>query len=105
MAIQEINDNDPHGGARRTAEAIVSTLRQAADVAKRNEERAKLKADGLTQELDRALHLIRVLEQRVVAAEERAAEAEGWLERVLDEAEGRLLNPLMQRAADDPPRR
>jgi hypothetical protein len=62
---------------RRTAEAIVVSVREAAERAKWNEQQAKLEAQGLSQELTRAQQAVRAMEQRAAAAEERGLEAQG----------------------------
>src|SRR5687767_2322073 len=80
--------------AQRSGQAIISLLQQAADVARRNEERAKAQAVQLADELRVTEERLRALEARVRHFEARAAEAENWLLRIHDEVQERLISPL-----------
>jgi hypothetical protein len=80
--------------AQRSGQAIISLLQQAADVARRNEERAKAQAVQLADELRLAEERIHALETRLRHFETRAAEAEQWLMRIHDEVKERLIAPL-----------
>jgi xanthine dehydrogenase molybdopterin-binding subunit B len=84
--------------AQRSGQAIISLLQQAADVARRNEERAKAQALQLGDELRIAEERIHALETRLRHFETRAAEAEQWLMRIHDEVKERLINPLTNEA-------
>ena len=95
MAVKlYVNDSVTDVGS--TAETILATLRQVAEVAKRNDESAKAEVARLRQQLERAQRLIALFEQRVEAAEDRCEEAEGWLERVFETAHHDLLVPLTE---------
>ena len=96
--IDQRREHNPNQ-AERAGQAIISMLQQAADVAKRNEERAKAQAQGLQQELAAAEARIRELEGEMRHLQERAVEAEEWLLRVFQEAKTRLIEPLVGRAA------
>lgn len=85
----------PEGNAaQRSGQAIISLLQQAADVARRNEERAKAQALQLADELRIAEERIHALETRLRHFETRAADAEQWLMRIHDEVQERLITPL-----------
>jgi hypothetical protein len=80
--------------AQRSGQAIIALLQQAADVARRNEERAKAQAIHLAEELRVCEERCHAMEARLRHFEARAAEAEGWLMRIHDEVQERLLAPL-----------
>jgi hypothetical protein len=80
--------------AQRSGQAIITLLQQAADVSKRNEERAKAQAVHLAEELRASEERLKALEARARHFEARAAEAENWLMRIHDEVQDRLLAPL-----------
>jgi predicted nucleic acid-binding Zn-ribbon protein len=84
--------------AQRAGQAIISALHQAADVAKRNEERAKARATGLEQELRAAERRIASLEAELHELSHRAEQAEEWLGRVFQEVKTILLEPLAKRS-------
>ncbi|MCC7348187.1 MAG: hypothetical protein IT538_12375 [Variibacter sp.] len=86
--------NNDANSAQRSGQAIVSLLQQAADVAKRNEERAKAQALHLAEELRASEERCRQMEARLRHFETRAAEAENWLLRIYDEIQDRLIEPL-----------
>jgi hypothetical protein len=102
MAVWNMENDEHLAETRRTAERIIASLRQAADLAKRNEDQAKLQAQGLAQELKRAQQALGAMEQRAAAAEERALDAEEWLENLHQELERRVIEPLRRRTQDDP---
>jgi hypothetical protein len=54
----------------------------------------------LAEDLKRAQQAIGAMEQRTAAAEERALDAEEWLERMREELEARLIEPLRRRAEE-----
>jgi hypothetical protein len=99
MALQ-FHESDSLGDIRQTGEAIVKSLRQAAEAAKRKETLAEREAEGLAHELERAHALIEEAEERVAAAEARAAQAEEWLTRVVKELESRVIEPLRRRTQE-----
>jgi hypothetical protein len=80
--------------AQQSGQAIVSLLQQAADVARRNEERAKAQARHLADELRAAEERCRLMEARLRHFEARAQEAEDWLVRIHDEVQERLIVPF-----------
>jgi hypothetical protein len=85
--------------AEQSGQAIVSMLRQAADVAKRNEERAKAQAQAFGQELRAARMRIESLEAELDNVEQRALEAEDWLLRVFQEVKAKFIEPMTDRSA------
>jgi len=80
--------------AQRSGQAIISLLQQAADAARRNEERAKAQALHLAEELRASEERCRAIEARLRHFEQRAAEAEEWLLRIHEEVQDRLIAPL-----------
>jgi hypothetical protein len=80
--------------AQRSGKAIISLLQQAADVARRNEERAKGLAVQLADELRASEERVHALEARLRHFEQRAVDAENWLLRIYDEIQDRLIVPL-----------
>lgn len=91
--------------AQRSGQAIISLLQQAAEVARRNEERAKAQAVHLAEELRASEERNRAMEARLRHFETRAAEAEGWLMRIHEEVQDRLLGPLTDEHQHDAMRR
>jgi hypothetical protein len=91
--------------AQRSGQAIISMLQQAADVARRNEERAKAQALHLVEELRIAEERYRAMEARARHYEARASEAEAWLVRIHDEVQERLLIPLSGEGPQEAARR
>jgi hypothetical protein len=81
--------------AQRSGQAIISLLQQAADAARRNEERAKAQALHLADELRASEERCRAIEARLRHFEARAVEAEEWLLRVHAEVQERLIAPLV----------
>jgi hypothetical protein len=63
----------------------MTLLQQAADVARRNEERAKAMAQRLAEEVKTAELRIHELESDVRHYQERAEQAERWLMHIGDE--------------------
>ena len=107
--------NIPHAGreqgrsqeppAQRSGQAIISLLQQAADVARRNEERAKAQAMHLAEELRAAEERCQAIEARMRHFEARAADAEAWLMRIHDEVQERLIVPLTAEEPQEAARR
>ena len=85
--------------AQRAGQAIIAALHQAADVTKRNEERAKARATGLEQELRAAESRITSLQAELHELSHRAEQAEEWLGRVSQEVKTSLLDPLDNQSA------
>jgi hypothetical protein len=69
-------------------------LQQAADVARRNEERAKAQVRGLSQDLRAAERRIQELEAALDGFERRAVEAEEWLLRIFHEVKTKFVEPF-----------
>jgi predicted nucleic acid-binding Zn-ribbon protein len=82
----------------KAATNIVSLLQQAADVAKRNEDRAKAQAHHYYQRLQTAEAEIKALEGELQRAEQRAVDAEQWIQRIFHSVKETLLEPLMARS-------
>lgn len=99
-ASREQARNEPNS-AQRSGQAIISLLQQAADVAKRNEERAKAQAVHLAEELRASEERYRQMEARLRHFEARAAEAENWLLRIYDEIQDRLIEPMSDGAQQE----
>ena len=99
--MREPARNSDANSAQRSGQAIVSLLQQAADVAKRNEERAKAQALHLAEELRASEERCRQMEARLRHFETRAAEAESWLLRIYDEIQDRLIEPLTGEAPQE----
>ena len=93
MPLQS-HDLDSMEDVERAGEAILSSLRHAADLARQKEERAKLKVSGLVQDLELTHQLIEQLKYQAAAAEHRAVEAEDGLQQILEAVECDLLKPL-----------
>jgi uncharacterized protein YlxW (UPF0749 family) len=86
-----VNDNESLPPAERSGPAIISLLQQAADVARRNEERAKAVAERLRDEVRLLEERNQTLETRVRELNERAARAEQWLLHIYDEIHAQLI--------------
>jgi hypothetical protein len=71
----------------------MSLLQQAADVSRRNEDRAKAAAQQLAEELKARERHIRELEQRLRHYQDRAEAAEQWMVRIGNEIQERLIEP------------
>jgi predicted nucleic acid-binding Zn-ribbon protein len=84
---------------QRAGQAIISALHQAADITKRNEERAKARATALEQELRIAERRIASLQAELHELSYRAEQAEEWLGRVSQEVKTSLLDPLDNQSA------
>jgi predicted nucleic acid-binding Zn-ribbon protein len=82
----------------RAATNIVFLLQQAADVARRNEDRAKAQAHHYYQRLQTAEAEIKALEGELQRAEQRAVDAEQWIQRIFHSVKETLLEPLMARS-------
>jgi hypothetical protein len=96
-----VNDNDSLPRAERSGPAIISLLQQAADAARRNEERAKATAARLTEEVKVLEERNQILELRVRELNERAARAEQWLLHIYDEIHTQLIERGPPLAAGD----
>ena len=77
--------------SERSGPAIISLLQQAADVARRNEDRAKAVNQRLMQEMQSLEHRNQVLEARVRELQDRAVRAEQWLLHIYDEIHVQLI--------------
>lgn len=86
-----LGDKDQAPPAERSGPAIISLLQQSADVARRNEERAKAMAQRLSEELKALEQRNQMLEARVRDLNERAARAEQWLLHIYDEIHAQLV--------------
>jgi predicted nucleic acid-binding Zn-ribbon protein len=80
------------------ATSIIAMLQQAADVAKRNEDRAKAQALHWHEQCRHREGRIEQLEDALEAAEERARAAEQWIERIYRSVKESLLDPLVERS-------
>lgn len=84
-------EHDQVPTADRSGPAIMNLLQQAADVARRNEERAKAMAQRLAEELKVAERRIQELEEHARHCQERAEQAEQWLMHIGDEIQSKLI--------------
>jgi predicted nucleic acid-binding Zn-ribbon protein len=84
--------------AEKVATRIVSLLQQAAESARRNEERAKAEARHYHQRLQTAEAEIKTLQVELERAEQRAADAEQWIQRIFHSVKETLLDPLLARS-------
>jgi predicted nucleic acid-binding Zn-ribbon protein len=94
---EQTGRNSP-SDVERTATNIVSLLQQAADMAKRNEDRAKAQANHYYRRLQTAEAEIKALEGELQRAEQRAVDAEQWIQRIFHSVKETLLEPLMARS-------
>lgn len=85
------------------AKNIIAMLQQAADVAKRNEDRAKAQAAHWYGQYHAQQTRIERLEEALELALERASHAEEWIERIHASVKESLLDPLMARSANGKP--
>jgi predicted nucleic acid-binding Zn-ribbon protein len=83
-----------------SAKNIIVMLQQAADVAKRNEERAKAQAVHWHEQCRAREARIEQLEDALDAAENRANAAEQWIERIYMSVKESVLDPLIARSQD-----
>jgi predicted nucleic acid-binding Zn-ribbon protein len=81
-----------------SAKNIIVMLQQAADVARRNEDRAKAQAAHWHQQCGDREARIEQLEDALEAAENRAAAAEQWIARIYTSVRESLLDPLIARS-------
>jgi predicted nucleic acid-binding Zn-ribbon protein len=81
-----------------SAKNIIVMLQQAADVAKRNEDRAKAQAVHWHQQCHDREARIEQLEDALDAAEKRATTAEQWIDRIYMSVKESLLDPLVVRS-------
>lgn len=91
--------------AEQSGPAVVSLLRQAADAAKRNEDRAKLMVQQLAEEVRAAQNRIRMLEADLRQYQDRAEQAERWLMHIHDQIQDALVTPLTDGEAGRTPAR
>jgi hypothetical protein len=91
--------------AEQTGPAIMSLLQQAADVSRRNEDRAKAAAAQLAEELKERERHIRELESRLRHFQDRAEAAEQWMVRIGNEIQERLIEPRSAMPAERAMRR
>ena len=88
--------------AEQSGPAIISLLQQAADVARRNEERAKAMASQLAGQVDTLERENSSLQQQVHDFQERAVRAEQWLLHIYDEIHVKLIEQSPSITADAP---
>ena len=86
--------------AEQSGPAIISLLQQAADVARRNEERAKAMAAQLGEQVDTLERENNSLQQQVHDFQERAVRAEQWLLHIYDEIHVKLIEQSPSISAD-----
>ena len=87
------DENDP-GSAEQSAQAIINLLRQAAEIAAKNEDRAKGLARQFAEELEVSKRRIQELEHHLQRYHNRATEAERWLVRIHQEIQEGLIEQL-----------
>lgn len=90
---READRQDTHP-AEHSGKAIVALLEQAAEAARRNEERAKAYAQQLAEQLRSAERRIADLEAQLRAEQARASHAEEWLMHIHDQIKEKLVDPL-----------
>jgi predicted nucleic acid-binding Zn-ribbon protein len=81
----------------RAGTNIIALLQQAADVAKRNEERTRSQAQTYQQQLQAAEAKLGAMQLELEQMEKRANEAEQWIERIFHSVRETLIEPLMAR--------
>lgn len=94
--------NDP-SAIDRSGQAIVGMLQQAAEAAQRNEERLRLQAQQLTEELRGAEAHVEHLQAELARMNQRAVQAEDWLLRIYKEVKEGLVDPLTRTHEGDEP--
>ena len=80
--------------AEQSGSSIIALLRQAAEMAERNEERAKEFAVRLAEELDQTKQRMHELEEHLRRYHKRATNAEQWLARIHDDIQEGLMRQL-----------
>lgn len=100
-----VNDNDSLPPAERSGPAILTLLKQAADVARRNEQRAQATAARLAEEVRTLEARNQLLEARLRELNERATRAEQWLLHIYDEIHNQFVEHSPPAAAGDAPAR
>ena len=80
--------------AEQSGQSIIALLRQAADMAERNEERAKELAARLGEELDQTKQRMHELEEHLRRYHKRATNAEQWLIKIHDDIQEGLIHQL-----------
>lgn len=78
----------------RSGQAIIALLQQAADAARRNEDRAHARAEQLAEELREMEGRLQQLEEHARHYQDRATQAEKWLLRIYTEIQQRLIEPM-----------
>lgn len=94
------SDAESAPSAERSGPAIISLLQQAADAAKRNEDRAKAIAQRLSQDVQALEQRNQVLEARLRELQDRAVRAEQWLLHIYDEIHVQLIEQSPSLIAD-----
>ena len=87
--------------AEQLGPSIIDLLRQASDLAERNEEQAKELAVRLAEELDQTKQRMYELEEHLRRYHKRATYAEQWLVKIHDDIQKGLINQLKR---EDHPR-
>jgi predicted nucleic acid-binding Zn-ribbon protein len=77
-----------------SAHAVITLLREAADISKENVDRAMTMAHKLSIELRAAEDRISQLEAEIDRLEVRATRAEQWLKVIKKEIEDKLIAPM-----------
>jgi predicted nucleic acid-binding Zn-ribbon protein len=85
----------------RSGNAILYLVKQAADRAEADGERARDRARDLSDEIVAAENRVAQLELEVQAFRDRAFSAEKWLLRIYKEIEGRFFNQVADTQASD----
>ena len=88
--------NSPHEThvVDQAGHQIIALLWEAADISTKNVERAMTMAHKASMELRAAEERVSVLEAEVERLRDRATRAEGWLEAIKQEVEGKLIASL-----------
>jgi hypothetical protein len=88
------------GTPELAGQGILAMLRQAAEAAQRNEDRAKAEARYWHQQCTKLDDRVQALQAELMAMEARALEAEKWIERIFHSVKDALLDPLLARTAE-----
>lgn len=101
MNLPHIPEDPQHSlSPEQAGPAVLSLLRQAADVAKRNEDRAKILVQQLAGQVRSQQDRIEMLEADLRHYQERSEQAERWLLHIHGEIQKSLIEPMSGASAE-----